>query len=78
MNWAFLRREWGAVAFVITVLIGIIVVPAALILKNPATAAPAVLVTPSPTPSPTASAPASPTTSPSRTPSPSASPSPRY
>jgi hypothetical protein len=76
VNWAFLRREWGAIAFVVTVLIGIIVVPAALILKKQTAAwNNAVLVAPSFTPSPTSSASSSPTTSPSATPSPSASPS---
>ena len=34
MNWSFARREWGAVTFVLTVLIGIIVVPAALYFGN--------------------------------------------
>ncbi len=30
MNWAFVRREWGAVTFVLTVIVGMIVVPLAL------------------------------------------------
>lgn len=30
MNWSFVRREWGAVTFVVTVVIGLLVVPAAL------------------------------------------------
>jgi len=34
VNWSFARREWGAVTFVLTVLIGIIVVPAALYFGN--------------------------------------------
>ena len=34
MNWPFIRREWGAVTFVVTVLIGIIVVPTALYFGN--------------------------------------------
>ena len=34
MNWAVLRREWGAVSFVLTVLIGIVVVPLALYFTN--------------------------------------------
>ena len=34
MSWLFARREWGAVTFVLTVLIGIIVVPAALYFGN--------------------------------------------
>ena len=34
MNWAFVRREWGAVTFVLTVLVGMIVVPLALYFEN--------------------------------------------
>jgi hypothetical protein len=34
VNWPFVRREWGAVTFVATVLVGIIVVPAALYFGN--------------------------------------------
>ncbi len=34
MNWELLRREWGAVAFVITVLIGLVVVPVTLFVAN--------------------------------------------
>jgi hypothetical protein len=34
VNWSFVRREWGAVTFVLTVLIGIVVVPAALAFGN--------------------------------------------
>jgi hypothetical protein len=34
VNWAVLRREWGAVTFVLTVLVGMIVVPLALYLAN--------------------------------------------
>jgi hypothetical protein len=30
VDWSFVRREWGAVTFVLTVLVGIIVVPTAL------------------------------------------------
>ncbi|HEY4914708.1 MAG TPA: hypothetical protein VIJ91_12405 [Candidatus Dormibacteraeota bacterium] len=30
MNWSVLRKEWGAVTFVVTVLVGIIIVPLAL------------------------------------------------
>jgi len=30
VNWSVLRKEWGAVTFVVTVLVGIIVVPLAL------------------------------------------------
>ena len=32
MSWSFIRREWGAVTFVLTVLLGMIIVPLALIL----------------------------------------------
>ncbi len=72
MNWAFVRREWGAVVFVLTVLIGMIVVPAALILNKPqTTGANTVLVSspppsPTPTPSGTASPSVRPTPSPGR------------
>ena len=34
MNWAFLRREWGAATFILTVVIGMIVVPLALYFAN--------------------------------------------
>lgn len=34
MNWAFVRREWGAVTFVLTVLVGMVAVPLALYLTN--------------------------------------------
>jgi hypothetical protein len=34
VNWAVLRKEWGAVSFVLTVLVGMIVVPLALYLAN--------------------------------------------
>jgi hypothetical protein len=34
VSWSFVRREWGAVTFVLTVLIGIVVVPAALAFGN--------------------------------------------
>ena len=34
MNWAFVRREWGAVTFVLTVIVGMIVVPLALYFTN--------------------------------------------
>jgi hypothetical protein len=61
---SFLRREWGAVTFVLTVLIGLIVVPAALYFEHPGTKAASSV--------PAASAPASP--APSRSGSPSASP----
>ena len=34
MNWAFVRREWGAVTFILTVLVGIVIVPLALYFAN--------------------------------------------
>ena len=54
MNRSFLVREWGAVTFVLTVLVGILIVPIALILGNKPPPPPAL-----PNPSPTVSAAAS-------------------
>jgi len=34
VDWAFVRREWGAVTFVLTVIVGMIVVPLALYFTN--------------------------------------------
>jgi len=34
VDWTFLRREWGAVTFVLTVVIGMVVVPLALFFTN--------------------------------------------
>ncbi len=34
MNWDFVRREWGAVTFILTVLVGIVIVPLALYFAN--------------------------------------------
>ncbi|HYM97375.1 MAG TPA: hypothetical protein VET26_08745 [Candidatus Sulfotelmatobacter sp.] len=34
MNWSVLRREWGAVTFVLTVVVGAIIVPVALYFTN--------------------------------------------
>ena len=34
VNWDFFRKEWGATTFVLTVLVGMIVVPAALYFLN--------------------------------------------
>ena len=62
MNASFLRREWGALTFVLTVLLGLIVVPAALYFGHPGTKAASSV--------PAASAPASPTASPSASRSP--------
>ena len=75
MNLSFLRREWGAVSFVLTVLVGLIIVPAALYFGHQGTAAgasgPATTASASPSVSASPSASASPTTSPSASPSPS-------
>jgi hypothetical protein len=65
VNWSFIRREWGAVTFVLTVLLGIVIVPLALYFGNQSPAPPA----PTPTPS-AAAASAGRTTSPSLSPSP--------
>ncbi|MDQ6899272.1 MAG: hypothetical protein M3072_07175 [Candidatus Dormibacteraeota bacterium] len=72
MNRSFLIREWGAVTFVVTVLIGLIVVPVALYFGNQSGAGSA----PAPTPSVTASTSTSPSVavSPSASARPSASP----
>ena len=64
MNASFLRREWGAVTFVLTVFIGLVAVPLALYFGNQSPTP--VAVQPSPTPA--ASALASPSPSPSATP----------
>ena len=76
MNWEVLRREWGAVTFVLTVVAGMIVVPLALYFAN---VGPSAIATPgiNTSSSARASTVASPTPSPSPkvTPSPSPSPS---
>ena len=64
MNASFLRREWGAVTFVLTVFIGLVAVPLALYFGNQSPTP--VAVQPSPTPA--VSALASPSPSPSATP----------
>lgn len=69
MNLSKLRREWGAVTFVLTVLIGIMVVPLALVLGyHPASSAPTATSPPAasaaPTASPLPSAGVAPSTSP--------------
>lgn len=48
MNWSALKGEWGAISFVLTVLIGVIVVPIALYLAGQT---PAPVSFPSPSPS---------------------------
>jgi hypothetical protein len=70
VNRSFIVREWGAVTFVLTVFLGIVIIPIALIIGNKPLPPPALS---SPTPTPTVSAPASPT--PSTSPAPSPSPS---
>jgi hypothetical protein len=65
VNRSFLVREWGAVTFVLTVIVGILIVPIALIVGNKPPPPPAL-----PNPTPTVSAPASPSPSVSPTPSP--------
>jgi hypothetical protein len=68
VNRSFILREWGAVTFVLTVFLGIIIVPIALVLGNHP-APPAGLVT-TPTPTVSASASTSPSASPAVSPSP--------
>jgi hypothetical protein len=47
VNWTFVRREWGAVTFVLTVIVGMVVVPLALYFTNQGPSP--VAVTPTPT-----------------------------
>jgi len=72
VNWAVLRREWGAVTFVLTVIAGMIVVPLALYFANQG---PGAVATPSITTTSSARASSVQTASPARSPSPSPSPS---
>jgi hypothetical protein len=78
VNWAFIRREWGAVTFVLTVIVGMIIVPLALFFTNqaPTPVATPIIATPTPVVSPVASGARSPSPSPSASPtaSPSATP----
>ncbi len=63
MSWSFVRREWGAVTFVLTVLVGMVVVPVALFFTNvapspvlgPAITTASGVSSPTPTPTPTKS-----------------------
>jgi hypothetical protein len=71
VNWGVLRGEWGAVTFVLTVVLGMIVVPLALYLAN---VSPGAVTTPNITTSSSARASSVQTASPART-SPSPSPS---
>jgi len=60
VNWTFVRREWGAVTFVLTVIVGMIVVPLALYFTNKGPAPVAVQTPPAvQTPTPASSARAS-------------------
>jgi len=83
VDWAVLRREWGAVTFVLTVIAGMIVVPLALYFANTgpgpittpglnttSSARSSSVASPTPTPSP------SPSASPKKSPSPSPKKSP--
>lgn len=72
MNWAFIRREWGAVTFVLTVIVGMIVVPVALYLAN---LGPGPVAVNLPTTASSARESTARTATPANTPSPSASPS---
>jgi hypothetical protein len=63
VNRSFLVREWGAVTFVLTVIVGILIVPIALIVGNKP---PPPQALPNPTPTVSASASPSPSASPSR------------
>jgi hypothetical protein len=81
VNSDFLRREWGAVAFLVATALGVIVVPVGLNLNRrnvPAATESLIQASPSASPSPGASASpsASPVVSPSALPSPSPAPSP--
>jgi hypothetical protein len=70
VNWAFVRKEWGAVSFVLAVIVGLIAVPVALFLHNPSnTGAPHNNPAPVSTPA-TGARTSSPTASPSPTPTP--------
>jgi hypothetical protein len=78
VNWAFIRREWGAVTFVLTVIVGMIIVPLALFFTNQAptpVATPIIVATPTPVASPASGARSpSPSASPTASPSPSPTP----
>ncbi len=71
MDWGtFLRREWGAALFVVTVIVGLVAVPVALSLNGQKPVAQVAVATPTPAP---ASAPRVATSAAVTTPSPSAS-----
>jgi hypothetical protein len=73
VNAAFVRREWGAVTFVLTVLVGAVAVPVALFLGNHAPAAQGTIPA---RPAPAVSVSASPSASPASGHSPAATPRP--
>jgi hypothetical protein len=79
VNWAVLRREWGAVTFVLTVIAGMIVVPVALYFAG---VGPGPIATPNLNTSSSARASTVhsplPSPSPSHSPTPSHSPSPTH
>jgi hypothetical protein len=71
VNWEFVRREWGAVTFIVTVIVGMVIVPLALYFANQG---PGPLSVPSV--NTVSSAASGSRTSPARTTSPTPSPSP--
>jgi len=74
VNWSFVRREWGAVTFVLTVIVGMVIVPLALYLAHQGPSAvrvPTITTVSSPrttTPTPTASPKATPSPTPTKSP----------
>jgi hypothetical protein len=62
-----IRKEWGAVSFVVTVIVGLIIVPVAFVFLNKG---PAAVNLPTPESSPSVSVSASPAASPSPSPTP--------
>lgn len=73
MNWGtFLRREWGAATFVVTVIVGLVAVPLALYFGNQS-ATPVNIPTPTPSvaSAPSVASPASTARTATPTPSPS-------
>lgn len=69
MSWSFIRREWGAVSFVLTVFLGVVIVPIGLYFGNqsPTTSGSAASAAAISTPTATATASAARTVSPSPT-----------
>ncbi len=53
MDWGtFVRREWGAVLFVVTVVIGLVAVPVALVVNGQTPAGAVAVATPTPASAP--------------------------